>query len=341
MTEQSNSSFLRWGIVGLGRHARRFMTPAMHNSDCAKLMAVCSRDLEKAKVFAQEAGCDHAFDSLKIMLNSGCVDAVYVGTPNHIHKEQVLQIAKAGVHVLCDKPLAHTVNDCQVMVDSCRSSGVKLGVGFHLRHNPAHNIVCEKIRSGVLGELKLIDIQYMHVITESEAKGNLPAWRKSRELVGGGEFVGTGVHAIDILRHITGREIISVSAQADRSRNTSGFEQLIQTVIGLEDSLPVSLSAGGLKYPLNGLNIYGSDATLRCTGSLGYHGGGRIEISSKHGTEVEVVDQCDPYVFELDAFYKSVQQNTEPNASGNDGLKACEAIAAVYASLETCKRVTL
>lgn len=340
MTKHPDTS-LRWGIVGLGRHARRFMAPAMKKCASVALAAVCSRDLEKAKLFAQEFGCDQYFDSLEKMLAGARVDAVYVGSPNHVHKDQVLKIAGAGIHVLCDKPLANTVADCRTMVDACRSAGVKLGVGFHLRHNPAHKIVREKVVSGILGELSLAEIQYMHVITESEAKGNLPAWRRDPQKYGGGEFIGTGVHAIDLLRYVTGREIEQISALGDGGWYQTGFEMMVQTAMTLQGGVPVSLSAGGMKYPSNGFALYGSDATLRCRGSLGYHGGGKIEIVSKAGSLVEEVDQCDPYVYELDAFFESVQQDSEPNASGIDGLRACEAVAAVYASLGTSKHVIL
>jgi len=340
MTEQSGTS-LKWGMVGLGRHARRFMAPAIEKCAFATLAAVCSRDLERAKLFAQEFGCNHSFDSLEQMLASGSVDAVYVGSPNHVHKEHALKIARAGIHVLCDKPLAHTVEDCQAIVDACRSAGVKLGVGFHLRHNPVHNLVRQKVLSGALGVLGLAEIQYMHVITESEVKGNLPAWRRDPQKYGGGEFIGTGVHAIDLLRYVTGREIERISALGDNGWYETGFEMMIQTAMTLQGGVPACLSAGGMKYPSNGFTIYGSDATLRCRGSLGYHGGGKIEIVSKAGSQIEEIDKCDPYVFELDAFFESVKQGSEPNASGIDGLRACEVTAAVYESLRTGKQMIL
>jgi 1,5-anhydro-D-fructose reductase (1,5-anhydro-D-mannitol-forming) len=317
------------------------MAPAIGKCASGTLAAVCSRDLERAKLFAQEFGCDSFFDSLENMLVSGSVDAVYVGSPNHVHKSQVLKIAGAGIHVLCDKPLANTVEDCRAIVDACNSAGVKLGVGFHLRHNPVHNMVREKVLSGALGELRLAEIQYMHVITESEAKGNLPEWRRDPQKYGGGEFIGTGVHAIDLLRYVSGKEIERISALGDGGWYDTGFEMMIQTAMTLQGGVPASLSAGGMKYPSNGFTLYGTDATLRCSGSLGYHGGGKIKIVSRDGSRTEAIDQCDPYVFELDAFFKSVQQNTEPNASGNDGLRACEAVTAVYESLKTNKQVII
>lgn len=340
MTDHPNTS-LRWGIVGLGRHARRFMAPAMGKCASGTLAAVCSRDLERAQLFAREFGCESFFDSLDDLLASGKVDAMYVGSPNHVHKPQVLKIAGAGVHVLCDKPLANTVEDCTAMVDACKSAGVKLGVGFHLRHNPVHNRVREKVLSGALGDLRLAEIQYMHVITESEAKGNLPGWRRDPLKYGGGEFIGTGVHAIDLLRYVTDREIERISALGDGGWYETGFEMMIQTAMTLQGGVPAALSAGGMKYPSNEFTLYGTEATLRCSGSLGYHGGGKIEIVSKDGSRTEAVDQCDPYVIELDAFFNSVQENSEPNASGIDGLRACEATTAVYESLKTDKQIIL
>lgn len=333
MKEQSAEN-IRWGIVGIGRHARRFMAPAINQCSTGTLEAVCSRDIQRAEAFSREFGCPLAYDSLEKMLESGKVDAVYVGSPNHVHKSQVLSIAKAGKHVLCDKPLATSEVDCREMIAACETAGVKLAVGFHLRHNPVHEIARQRLASGVLGELRMVEIQYLHVITDDEAKGELADWRRDRESYGGGEFVGTGVHAIDLLRFVTGQEVIRVKAVGDGNWYDSGFEMMVQAVMNLQDGTPVSLSAGGMRYPMNRITLFGSEATMNCIDSLGYYGGGVIETRNRDGLITENMEKCDVYIRELDAFSACLKTGSEANASGVDGLHACQITDAVYEALE-------
>jgi 1,5-anhydro-D-fructose reductase (1,5-anhydro-D-mannitol-forming) len=338
---QQDNFTLKWGIIGLGRHANRFMAPAIRQAAGNQLLAVYSRDMQKAQQFAQEHNCPLAYDSLEALLANREIDAVYIGSPNHIHKEQVLAAAQAGKHILCDKPLALTVEDAQIMVESCQKAGVKLGVGFHLRHNPVHQAARDLLVAGKLGDLLMVEVQYMHVTKGAESSYKLPTWRTDPTTAGGAGFIGNGVHSVDILRCVTGQEVSAVSAVADKGWQTSGAEQLIQTVMYLEGGAVVALSAGNMKYPSNRLVLCGTEATIRCTGSLGYLGGGRMEFESDEGVQVTEFPGCDVYVREMEAFAESIRLNKDPNASGLDGLQAVKITSGVYDALKTRSQVQI
>lgn len=319
-------------MIGTGRHADRFVAPAIRHSARGELVAVYSRDLGRAKKFAQRHACPSGYDSLDAFLNDPRVDAVFVSSPNHVHKEQVIRAAQARKHVLCEKPLALTVEDCRAMINACESAGIRLGVGFHLRHNPAHVAAKEFVSKGELGEILFAQVQYMHVMGGEGAEGSV-AWRRDPKIAGGGSFMGTGVHAVDLLRFVLQREITHVSAVADRGWYDNGLERIIQVSLLMDRHLVGSISSGAMRYPSNDLALYGSSAMLRCQGTIGNYGGGRLELVSDQGARATDFDRCDVYEREVDAFAQSVSEGSRPNASGEDGLRVTQATVAIYDSL--------
>jgi 1,5-anhydro-D-fructose reductase (1,5-anhydro-D-mannitol-forming) len=306
-----------------------------------RLIAVFSRDIERARTFAERHGSPSVYDDLDVLLGDERINGVYICSPNFVHKEQVLRAAQAGKNVLCEKPLSTNVEDCLEMVEACCRTGVKLGVGFHLRHNPTHVMAREMVAAGSIGELLFAEVQYMHVTAGAEGTRQVAGWRQDPNSAGGGSFMGTGVHAVDLLRFVLGREITHVFAVADASWDVSGFERIIQVSLLMADHRVASLSAGGLKYPSNQLVLYGTSSTLRCTGSIGYTDGGRLELISEKGSTEKELDRCDVYVREVDSFVDSVQAGIEPNASGYDGLQVAKVTSGVYESLRSRSLVAL
>ena len=328
-----------WGLIGIGKHADRFIAPAMHKCGTGELVAVCSRDKDRGREFAAKHGCPAAYNSFEDLLKDDSVSAVFVCSPNHVHKEQVVQAAAERKHVLCEKPLALSAADCQAMINACRNAGVKLGVGFHLRHNPVHSAAREVVGSGLLGQLQLAEVQYMHVTTGEAAGRPSAAWRRDAKLAGGGSFLSTGTHAMDLLSFVLRREAIQLSAMADEAWRISGVERLIQVSLLLEGDLIATLSAGPMKYPQNQLTLYGSAAMLRCRGSIGNYGGGLLEVISDQGEQVTQFDRCDVYERELDAFVRGVNSEGDTTAWGEDGWRTARVSDAVYESLK--KQITV
>jgi 1,5-anhydro-D-fructose reductase (1,5-anhydro-D-mannitol-forming) len=338
MTGQSKFG---WGLIGIGRHADRFIAPAINKCATGELVAVYSRDRARSSEFAAKHGCVAAYDSLEQMLGDKNVSAVFVCSPNHVHKEQVIQAAAARKHVLCEKPLALSAADCRAMIDACRSAGVKLAVGFHLRHNPVHIAARDIVHSGILGQLQLADVQYMHVITGAAAGRPSAPWRRDPKLAGGGSFLSTGTHALDLLRFVLKREVSQLSAMADDAWRVSKVERLIQISLLFEGHLIATLSAGPMKYPQNQLILYGSSATLHCQGSIGNYGGGSLEVISDQGNQVTQFDTCDVYERELDAFFHGVNGEDDTTAWGEDGWETARVSEAVYESLQKQATVKL
>jgi 1,5-anhydro-D-fructose reductase (1,5-anhydro-D-mannitol-forming) len=334
---------LGWALVGPGRHARRFLAPAIRSSSTGSLAAVCGHDPARTRQFADEFDVPAHYITLDDALADPNVDAVLIATPNYLHSQQVSAAAAAGKHVLCEKPLATAAAECLTLLDSCVRAGVRLAVGFHLRCNPIHAAAREAIARGELGELHFAEVQYMHA-TGGPAAVPSAAWRTDPEFNGGGAFMGNGVHAIDLLRFLTGQEVTRVWAVQD-GRSRLRCERLAVCTAQLSAGLLATVSAGTSPFPVNQVAIQGSRGTLRCKGSIGYYGRGTLEIVDATGTRTLRRPESDVYLRQCDAFARSVADGAHPDAGilagGADGLRCAEVVDAAYASLECGGPVTV
>lgn len=329
MTEES----FGWGVVGLGRHFQRFLGPGIEASSSGRLVAVFGRDAEAAKAAIGPWESARVHGSLAELLADDSVDGVFLATANHVHHAQVIAAAEAGKHILCEKPLGVTVEECVDMVRTCAKHGVALGVGFHLRHNRIHHLARERIEHGVLGELALAEVRYVH----ASGLPGVPrpaSWRSSPELMGGGDFVGTGVHAIDLLRYLTGAEAETLTAIANAGAGLYQ-ERVIHTAMALSGGTVAAVTGGNLAFPQNEVVISGSLGTLRCTDSIGNYGGGKLEITTADGIESLVEQRHDVYAAQCDDFVRRVRAGETPNADGIDGLRATEVVRAIYESVQS------
>ncbi len=150
---------MRWGIIGLGDIAERNFTPALAMAADSELVSVLSRSLDKARAFAATHRVARAFDTLDGMLADPHLDAVYIASPNGLHAAQTIAAARAGKHVLVDKPMALNVADCERMIRTCEDHRVRLGVAFRNRFHPAHVDVRRHVMTGALGEIQMARAQ--------------------------------------------------------------------------------------------------------------------------------------------------------------------------------------
>lgn len=127
---------IRWAVVGTGR-VNRLMLPAMKRVKDCQVVAVFSRDKSRAAAFAARHDIERAYHSLDDLIRDPKIDALYIASPNALHAPHTIKAAEAGQHVLCEKPMAPTLAECQRMIEACEWYGVKLGIGFQHRQYPA------------------------------------------------------------------------------------------------------------------------------------------------------------------------------------------------------------
>ncbi len=327
---------LGWAMVGTGWHLRDRAAPAARRAAGTRLAAVCSRDLARAEEYLRTFGFEQAYDTYADVLADNNVDVVYLATPNYLHAEQTIQAAQAGKHVLVEKPMALSVAEAQAMLKACQAGGVKLGIGFHLRHHPAHREVRHLLATGQVGQPQLVQLQWVRANPRREG------WWQDPAQVGAYITMARGVHLLDLLCYLTSRSPRQVVAMTDGQRQDRPLEETALALVRFDGDLFGSLVASRTFAEVdNSLAIYGSAGSLRTTATVGTDAIGVLELTT--GTESRRVTyrDRDPYQAEIEAFNRSVVEDIEPDASGRDGLRSVEFTEALLESARTGRAVDM
>lgn len=327
-----------WGLVGLGRHAQRYVGPAFARSRTARLVATCSRDPRRAREFAAEHAAEGArvHDSLEELLADDAVECVFVCSENALHAEHVRACAEAGRHVLAEKPLSTTPESSREVVEACEKAGVTLAVGFHLRHNPAHAEARRLVRGGALGTVLFAQVEYVHLVDPSEPRLARRAWRSDRSR-GGGEFVGTGIHTVDFSRFLLGDDVERV--QATRREPLPDGRRAIMMTLGMASGAAVAITIGRNTFAGNGVSVVGTGGLLHLSGSVGHHGGGTLTLQRDGSAGATTFQPADVYARELDDFAGLLAGHDVPSAAGADAVRAAEIVDGLEQALATGREV--
>lgn len=187
---------VRWGLLSTA-NINRSLIPAIRASERGELVAVASRSLDRAQAYAREWGIPKAFGSYQEMLESGEVDAIYISLPNHLHAEWSIRAMEAGVHVLCEKPFAISMDEVDRMIEKSKTTERVLAEAFMYRHHPQTKIVGELVRQGRLGQLTMIQGAFNFAMQGRENVRLVPEW-------GGGALWDVGVYPMSYAQYIYG-----------------------------------------------------------------------------------------------------------------------------------------
>src|SRR5947209_1313685 len=246
-----------YAVVGLGHIAQHAVLPAFaHARQNSELVALVSSDATKLSQLAREYKIQdtYSYDDYEACLNRGNVDAVYIALPNSMHREFVVRAAQAGVHVLCEKPLAVTENDCQEMIDACAEHNVKLMTAYRLHFDPGNLQAIEIVQSGKLGEPRIFHSLFPMQVRE----GNI----RLKKSLGGGTLYDIGIYCINAARclfHAEPTEVFAFSANNGEKR----FKEIDE------------MSSAILRFPGERLASF--------TTSFGAEGTGAFEIAGTKG----------------------------------------------------------
>jgi 1,5-anhydro-D-fructose reductase (1,5-anhydro-D-mannitol-forming) len=331
-----------WLVIGTGRHADRFGLPGLARARNATAVALCGSDPDRTAALAARHGVPRWGHSIEALLDDPAVTHVYVCSGNERHEQQTAAAAAAGRPVLCEKLLAPDAATARRMVDACRDHSVALGTAYHLRHNAAHQRAWQLVADGAVGDPLRVSVDYLHATGPADTTARLGASRQvgtpSR-----GAMAGTGTHAIDLARWFLRDDLVSVSAtmseagaDKDAGQETgpaAGPARIVQVTGTSARGALVTLTAGRAPFPGNGVTLIGTRGHVRITGSIGYHGGGVVQIVSGQLERAAEVAPHDVYSAQFEAFAAAVAAGEPPSASGADGLAALQVAAAVEQSL--------
>ena len=337
-----------WGIVSTGLHPDNKIAPAINAAAEAELVAVCSRDRGRAEAFAARHQAREAYDSLEAMLADSRIDGVFISSPNSLHAGQAIQAARAGKHVLSEKPMTTTLEDALAMVRACRDHGVKLGVGFELRHNPGHILARELVENGTLGRITLAQGQWGFGNRGQEVfppREGLRRWWDDPEAMGGAStMMGTGVHVMDLLRFVLGQEIVEVAAITDGQTSERPLEQIATLALRFGNGALGTLVCGRLLPDTqNDLDIYGINGRFTSRETVWEAQKGAIHVVSDtvNRTEEYLVNYLGNFIAQTEDFQRAVAEDRDPAATGMDGLRVVEVTLAAIESARTGRVVKI
>jgi predicted dehydrogenase len=198
---------VRYGIIGFGRFAEKAIAPAIRRARNSEVVALQKRSAEEARKKADECSIPLAFGSVEDLVRHPDIDAVFIVSANSAHCPETLVAARAGKHVLVEKPMALNAREAELMMSVCAENGVKLMVGHMVRLSPLIRRTRELIAAGRIGTVKAAKAEFMYDARLSHRK-----WLIDRAVAGGGPVFDVGVHCIDTLRYVLASEPSAVSA---------------------------------------------------------------------------------------------------------------------------------
>lgn len=324
---------IRWGLLSTARINRRLI-PVIRASSRGELAAVASRTKETAEAYARQWEIPHAFGSYQEMLDSGQVDAVYIGLPNHLHAEWTIRALRSGKHVLCEKPFAITLEQVDAMIAASRETGCYLAEAFMYRHHPQTRIVGEWVHSGRLGQvLATRGVFTFSISDESDVRMN-PEW-------GGGCLWDVGVYPLSFSQYIFGGPPETVTAF--QKTGASGVDEVF---------------AGQMQYPGGGqaqilasfrvpyhasFEILGTKGRLELTRPFtGMEEGRRLTFISAEGEAQEIpVPDEELYQGEVEDLHSAVLDSSTPYLSLEESCNHVRTVLALYEAAQQGRPVRL
>jgi len=247
------SGDVRWGVLSTAKIGIDKVIPATAAADRCEVVAIASRDLERARAAASELGIARAFGSYEDLLADPDVDAVYNPLPNNLHAEWTIAAARAGKHVLCEKPLATTSADAERMIQACEAEGVLLMEAFMYRLHPTWEAVTSLVASGRIGELKTVQSWFSYF---NDDPGDI------RNLVetGGGALYDIGCYCVNLSRMLFGAEPERVGGSVLRDP-VMGIDVLTSGILDFGDVV-ATFTCSTRAEPDQRVHIYGTDGRI-------------------------------------------------------------------------------
>lgn len=320
-------SKIRFAVVGLGHIAQTAVLPAFKNArKNSVLAALVSEDETKLRELSGRHQVSHTFKDLDECLQSGEVDAVYIAVPNHLHCEYTVRAAEAGIHVLCEKPMAVTTAECEKMLEAAETAGVKLMIAYRLHFEMANVKAAELARSGALGDLRIFSSLFCLDVQE----GNVRLQREK----GGGTLYDIGVYCINAARHLFGAEpteVCAFSANNGEPRFADIDEMTGAMLRFPEQRLATFVTSFGAP-DVGRFQLVGTKGSLRVDPAYDYSASLTHYLTIEGKTTKRTYRKRDQFAPELTYFSECILHDRHPEPDGREGLIDVAIVEALYSS---------
>jgi predicted dehydrogenase len=329
---------VRYAVIGLGNIAQVAVLPAFeHARENSELCALISSDPAKLRELGKRYRVERtgSYDDIEKVLGGGAVDAAYVAVPNSHHRHMTERLAKMGLHVLCEKPMAMTIDDCQAMIGAAKDSGVKLMIGYRLHFEKANLEAIERIRNGEIGEPLLFSSVFAHQVRAGDI-------RTSDEL-GGGALFDLCVYCVNAARYLF----------RDEPEEVASFQ-----LIGTDPRCPAvdATTTAIVRFPHHRVaqfvvsqgaadiaeyRVVGTKGHIRLDPAFEYAGELKSYLTRDGKTQEKTYPKSDQFAPELVYFSRCILENRTPEPSGEEGLADIRVLHAIIEAHRTRKAVHL
>lgn len=331
-----------YAVVGLGSISQVAVLPAFAHSKKAKLVALVSGDKEKAGKLAQQfkAGQAYSYAEYAECLRNPQVDAVYIATPPGEHEKYTVEAAKAGKHVLCEKPLAATVQQARNMVAACRRNKVQFMTAYRKYFEPSSVMLKNMIAKGDLGRIDIIHTLFSELRPFGD---NSSAWLFSKKLCGGGPLTDLGVYCVNTCRWLVGEDPVAASAASwvrDRRRYKE-VEEGVAFRLDFPSGLVLQGTAAYSAAFSSFVHVHGDKGWAELAPAFAFEEERRISGKIAGRWFAKTFKPIDEFALELDEFASCIQEDRKPEPDGAQGLRDIIIIQAIYQAVKERRPVKI
>lgn len=321
-------------LVGLGTYSSEQLAPALQQTEHCYLAGIVtgtpSKVLHwKAKYDLPDDAC-YSYETFDAINNNADIDIVYVALPNSLHADYTIRAAQAGKHVICEKPMALTVDECDRMIAACKGAGVSLSIGYRLHFEPHNNEMMRLGRQKVFGAVKLIEAHH--------GLGYTSGWRINKQLAGGGPLMDVGIYCVQAARYTTGSEPVAVTAQEGFKKYKRKFKDVEESITWQMEMADGSIAHCTSSYikKRNALRMEAEtgwaelDPAYPYTGVKGRTSEGELDFP-----------QVNQQAEQMDAIALGIKEGYPSPVPGEEGRQDVKILLAIYEAMRTGERVVI
>ena len=343
MTNQEEK--LGWAIAGLGQFATQQILPAFAECQYSKLVALVSGSSEKAQAIAQQYRVNpdniYSYDNYDSIQDNADVDIIYIILPNALHAEYTIRGAQAGKHILCEKPMANTPEECQSMIDACKAAERKLMIAYRAQYEP-YNLAAIEIARGKqeLGKLKVIVANNGRRVNPDDLRDR---WRINKNLAGGGSLADIGIYSLQAARYITGEEPIAISAMSYSTPGDPRFEEIEETInflLRFPSGVMANCTSSYGHMETSRYQVFGEKGTLELDPATPYFGHQMFVKLNGEKQERQIAGK-NQFALEMDHLSSCVMHNKSPKTPGKEGLQDVKLMQTIYEAARTGQTIEL
>ncbi|WP_037459419.1 Gfo/Idh/MocA family protein [Skermanella stibiiresistens] len=334
-----------FAIVGLGRLSLEQILPAFAECKKARAVALVSGSPEKAKLVAAQHGISDSavydYQDFDRIADNPQIQAVYVVLPNGMHREYVTRAAKAGKHVLCEKPMANNSAEARDMIAACDQAGVKLMIAYRCQYEPYNRETIQRMRSGELGAARFIEA------TNTQVMGPADQWRFKKALAGGGALPDIGLYCLNTARAITGEEPVEVFARIFNPDGDPRYREVEETIgfmLRFPSGTIANCSSSYGAHESKDLRVRAEKGWINLENAFAYEGQ-ELRVAHREGKAESIerlrLPQRNQFALEIDHMATCVKENRVPHTPGQEGLQDHIVMEALYESARTMAPVSL